>query len=201
MKIVQPTIKPIALVKKDGDGEVEAWACGKCGLVLPKELAELHCVDTLCERCGKQTEHRHYMLCNNCRAKSERDKIIAHAETAESVRAADYDGPVYTEDHSGSLGDGYSRSIDDLIDYFFDEEISDPGPVFACSVVGLSIDAADVVEGALSDHHDDAQDDITNGAVAGLQKLLNGWCEENPVESWYPDYTRVIVGIEFRQED
>lgn len=72
------------------------------------------------------------------------------------------------------------------------EKDGDERPVrlWITSVGKISIDAANVIEEACSDLHEDAYDQCDEGS---LQKLLDDWCKEQTgTTTYYPCFKRYV---------
>ena len=110
---------------------------------------------------------------------------------AEHIKADDHEGPVYWWGEDRYFDD-IGEAIEEALDV---EPESLPAHFFACEVVGLQLDATDILEHALENHHEDAYDHLSAGAEKSLRLALDRWVAiwASGVQTWYPDETRYIV--------
>ena len=166
----------------------ELWCCGECGTLYgshnfqepAQERATQCCTVKKCE-CGKDLP-KFWMKCSDCRNNDSYNKHIASAE-----EVTDYDDYLY-DDQNGK----YYTDVEDFLDQTVDEDIEDlPEYLFACTELSFpSIDVGNILENALSDHHEDACDQVVD--EEGLQKLLDNWVKKQTLISYDADYTRKI---------
>jgi len=187
--------KPIALVKQTNPDEVVAYACGSCGTVVgtakshgsnAQGMAERCCAPPACQQCGAVHDRKHRLFCGPCEVAREAAREARRFAAAEHIPASDYDGPVYWD---GTGNDGYSPSVADLLDWFADEETEPPAYVWACSVRHPSLDADDLLEHALDDHHEDCDLD----AVDELRAFVARWNAQQTDETWDVDVTCAVL--------
>ena len=90
--------------------------------------------------------------------------------------------------------DEYYETVDDFFDDYAcsHEEDGDERPVrlWVTSVEKIFVDAANVIENACSDLHEDAYERCDEGS---LQKLLDDWCKEQTgTTTYYPCYKQYV---------
>lgn len=202
-------MKPIIMVNKahvtlmgrEYVDEELAFACGKCGNIMPtKELATTHCELNKCQDCGKDVDLYHYIRCNSCMLKRDRKKMAKAAEKATKVPMT-YDRPVFVEDLEGHpVGgngnvEGYYNDVYSAIEDLVDEEfVPESFYVWGSYSSFMRFNANHIIEAGLEEHHEDA--DVSQKATNELQDFLDSWCEENVVETFYPDYNVRITGVD-----
>ena len=200
--------EPYEVVLRKVPDKPIAFACGKCGilftaavfgggdggLIAAEQLAKEHCEPKLCT-CGKECK-KHYTICQECSDRKQVEKEAAAFEKAKKVSIEEYEGQaVYWEDGppGSSCGDGYYSGIDELLDLCEDEGFDLPKYVWATTPVDLHIRAASILENALSEHYEDAYDDLGDKAETELQKLLDEWCAKQKIRSWEKDYGVAVL--------
>lgn len=159
---------------------VEFWRCGSCGhAYVLREHAERCCVPLVCA-CGAQCE-KPYTACSACleRRKQEKTETITLSEYLKRWREKwpDIEPFVMTSDDTvEEIG-----FVDD------DDEVT----CYGCEPSVLTLDARDILENALQDHHEDAWDGVDESA---LQKKLDEWLDEgNRITSYIRDEYVVVV--------
>lgn len=191
-----------------GKDSVIAISCARCGAIFTPGMfgggpsafeaaaksAADHCAQRYC-RCGAKIS-KSRVLCNNCWDSDQNDRDQRKFELAEKVPSFEYGDPVYWEGHEGSMGDGYFSSLDEVVDYCEDNDISRPSFVWACTRVPLSIDTGRILESAFDEHFEGAMDMLQEGASAELQTFLHDWCQKQNIESWQTDYRRAVLLME-----
>jgi hypothetical protein len=184
----------------DGTEKVTGHACPECKTLSSVAMflgtdeeklahtvaAAKRCCNPTCKECGAKTR-RYCTLCDKCRTeqfneKSRKEEAKRRAK-ATRVSAADYEGGVFR-------GDRFFMSVGEMLDDCDDDR---PADVWGAQVMPFHIDAGDVVESELSNHHDDAGEDIGEDDLAELQKLLDAWCEGVGVVSYEADYGTLVV--------
>lgn len=206
---VESQKEPLEIVIKNAPEKTVAFACGACGvlftprafackedvaLLATKELAAGHCGPKPCD-CGKVIERQHYTKCNACCAEKEEQKEKALFDKAKKVALEDYpDVPVYWPDGpTGSMGDGYYSNVEELLEICEEDAVDLPDHIWGTSPVPFRIDADHIVEGALSEHYEDAYDSLGDGALKELQTVLDEWCGKQKIKSWEPDYGTAVL--------
>lgn len=185
-------------------GGTHAWACADCGAVYGGALAEKtareHCAQRICD-CG-QVLKEHYTICVDCLMLSEMEQRDAERErdlaTAEQIRWQDYDSEMQI--CSSTSGDFYPDA-DTLLDSEEDIGLDEPWLTtwaWACTVKKLHVDARDVAQAALNGHDEEAY--IGDKAIEDLQELLDAWCAKQDLETFFPDYTRIVTFNDLVQE-
>ncbi len=184
---------PVKLVNPDG--ETHAWNCGACGSVWmvtdtdsndPEDYARRCCAVMICE-CGEKAS-MHRTACDACISKGEAEKEKALFDKAEKIPWKEYDGEmVYSERQE------YYPDVDTMVDSEDEPPEEPPRWAWACTPLKMKFDAGDLVRGKLEDdeHHEEAY--VGDDGIKELQAFLDKWCEKHPVESFFPDYTRVVI--------
>lgn len=109
-------------------------------------------------------------------------------EKARKMTESEYgDRPVYDPRESGPH-DGYFESIESLRDFCAIGKV--PEWVFGTSVKKFHIKAEHVLEMALTDHHEDAADEVDQDS---LQVALDAWVAANPVTTHEEDRSVVVM--------
>jgi hypothetical protein len=148
--------------------QITTYQCSKCNqYYLVKYAADSCCTKEaepparkpkLCE-CGAEIRYNGSDKCEQCIEKTRFSKAI-HLNH-------DYVGQVYSE----GLGwnDGYFESVDALVEWCQDEEVTIPDYAYACNNVKWNgIDIECEVENSLDGFYDDAIDDVVD-----LQELID----------------------------
>lgn len=193
-------------------GAAVAWVCNKCHVIRygggeqSRQMAE-SCCDATCENvletgaiCGKKAR-RGWRVCDECHQRiTAREAASAKADRiarAVKIPANEYRGVVSCEGGprgSSLVGDGYYRSIDELLTLCHDAGVAVPEYVWACDEYSPSTSADDVIESALDEAHEEASDSISRADVAELEKLLAAWWEKQGIV-WYVENTEIAVHI------
>lgn len=86
--------------------------------------------------------------------------------------------------------DVFYENVDDFFDRWYDD-MPRPQRLWVTSKVELSIDAANVIEDACSELHEDAVDCCD---YKELQEMLDKWCsEQKGTTTYYPNYTEYVT--------
>lgn len=177
-----------------------AFACAKCRIIQPSEhLAREHCKPFICDTCGQEAV-AHQTFCWPCHRKKREVKDRENFRNVKKVSYKDYDGPVHVPD--ASTNEGFFSNVDEYLEWLednlgFEGFGAIPEVVWTCRKSGLQMDAQDILENALENHHEEAGDNISNESEKELQEFLNAWCNKQGVESWDPNYD---LGVELPQE-
>lgn len=200
--------KALELVVR-GLSETVAFACPVCGTVFTLSVAQHppgperarreaeaagHCAARICE-CGAALEDKYYTACRSCLQKKALEKEQARFDKAAKLTIEEYDGPLYWEDRSGSLGEGYFAGADEILDYCEQEEVDVPRFVWACSQHAFTLDAESLLEDELErqEMYEGAGEDISDAARHKLQELLDTWSREQKLYAYQPDFSRAVV--------
>lgn len=151
-------------------------------------------VQRLCPYCGQPYKNQAYLHCD-CEGQKKVDeeerikKWNEKVSKAVSVDEKDVDTMLYCEEF-----DEYYDTVDDFFDDYAcnHEKDGDERPVrlWITSVGKISIDAANIIEEACSDLHEDAYDQCDEGS---LQKLLDDWCKEQTgATTYYPCFKQYV---------
>lgn len=182
-------IEPIELVDKNDPEKVIAYACGKCGIVCRgRNEAVAHCEPRRCD-CGAETISRTYRVCLVCLKKGQRSRLDNLVNAATPICAKDYDGPVHWEQE-----DRYFENAAVACEYLWDDDRRG-GILWPCSLKNLTLNAVDIITGAIEnqEHHEEA--DAGADAEAELEEFIQAWNETHGkcVESWFPRYDEIVV--------
>lgn len=165
----------------------KAYTCWDCDKVyLDKDFAQRCCAVKTCSRCGVETEkHYMYTACPPCQEilKAHRVKVVGWDE-------AD-DGVVWTDEHNGTWGEGYSDDVLALIEMMKDEDLLPPCYVHPCKANHFSFDPADILDRVHDNHHEDAVDQLED--TEGLFQFFKEWNSKQNLRSYYLKGDRVIV--------
>ena len=181
-----------------GGKSAGVFACGQCKIIHKTPADAEQCCDWKCSKCGAKTE-RFSTQCSSCwnvvRAEGHAKRLAA----AELV--TEYNGWICCDSGCGSQ-DGYFPSIEDYVDYIFDEGWGDPefedSPawpefVFTCERDIKEIDVSNVIENLCSDGYDEMDEHLKGvkelGAAIDAFNLLN----ENALTCWSVNYKKKIA--------
>lgn len=151
-------------------------------------------VQKLCPYCGKPYKRGYcYCDCEGQKKADEEKRIKKWEETiakAKEVQESDVTTYLYCEEF-----DSYYSEVDDFFEEY-EREYSDeecyarPERLWLCEVDEISVDAADVVESACSDLHEEA---YINCDKDSLQKILDDWCKKQTgTTTYYPCYKEYV---------
>lgn len=152
-----------------------------------RRAAEDHC-EPKCNDCRKLFDGTQYVggYCRTCYYARRAKGMQAKYETAQKISEAEYDGCLVVGD-----SDAYHETIDDLIEWCRDTDTPFPQWAWAVTESKFHIDADDIVDQELSEHHEEAA--VSRTARANLKEFLDAWCARQGVTTLWPDYTRVIL--------
>lgn len=200
--------KPIRTIVDKDNGAIVGFACATCGAFYSaiagadearKNAESCHNPDATCFNCGGPTERLWENKCAACHAaenakrrEDDAKRELAKFTKAPKVKLADYTGAMLWFPDPTIGDDGFIPS-DEVDDYFDDD--AEPGHEYAwaCAAVGFGMDADSIIENALSDHHEDAGENIGNDNRKELQALLDAWCSKQHVTSYEPINEAVIL--------
>lgn len=188
-----------------------AWYCGECNIMhslqhapigrgdvtytreqrleKARETAE-RCCNYRCEQCGEKAKQFHD-LCDKCRDASWRAEAIRKEQEsfAKATERTDYDGPFMFDDHCFD-------SVEDVLEHCECREIDVPEYLWIPERIKFEMDADRIIENALEEHHEDADDRISKEDRVALQAFLDEWCAKTTIESFSEirkEYVRVQV--------
>ena len=153
-------------------------------------------VQSLCPYCGQPYKNQAYLHCD-CEGQKKADEEERIKKWNEKVLKAvqvdekDVDTMLYCEEF-----DEYYDTVDDFFeDYccnYSDEDIHNrPERLWVTSIEKIFIDAANVIEDACTNLHDDAYEQCDEGS---LQELLDDWCKKQTgTTTYYPCYKQYVV--------
>ena len=151
--------------------------CGKA--YLGKERAENCCKPKFCE-CGAEIKYSGWTVCEPCKEKKQYER---------AEKLTEWDGWVSWEGYGSN--DGYFSSVNDLLEYCEDEEISPPKWVFVCKEQEHKIDIDRVIDIMIDDAYEGAGDHLVD--VKELEEFIDGWNDKQNITTYYPDYKRVLI--------
>ena len=128
-------------------------------------------------------EHQYWAKCDSCRSKDQEAFEAKRMDDAAIVET--WDGWVYAD----GIGREYFEDVDGIYEAAAEDDVEVPEFAFCCSERKLHIDASNVLENALDDHHEDAYDKCD---VDELQELLDTYCKKQNVTTYYPDYSKKV---------
>lgn len=153
-------------------------------------------VQRLCPYCGRPYKNQAYLHCD-CEGQKKVDEEKRINEWNEKVANAveineeDVNTMLYCEEF-----DEYYDTVDDFFDdyscNYADEDIYNrPERLWVTSVGKISIDAANVIEDACTNLHEDAYEQCDE---ASLQELLDDWCrKQTGTTTYYPRYKQYVI--------
>ena len=115
------------------------------------------------------------------------DRELAALAKAARVPEREYTGPLYV-DGSGH-NDGFFRDLEELHEWYEDEEHELPEYAWACDVRHPALDADSLEEQAL----EDTVDGCELNALDELRAFVEKWNGEQTSEIWEPDYSRAVM--------
>lgn len=205
MTVTLGTHREPVLLTSSGGG-LRAWSCADCGSVFASGTAEKtareHCAQRICE-CG-QVLKEHYTICVDCLRLSEMEQRNAERDegfkTAKKIPWRDYwrdneHAQVYCQ-----VDDSYYSDAETLLDDGGYDDYEMPTWAWACTSIKLRMDAKVIIDDALKEHYDGAGGELNSDDDAQLQKLLDAWCAKKFVETFIPDYTRIVTFEDIVQE-
>ncbi len=151
-------------------------------------------VQSLCPYCGQPYKNQAYLHCD-CEGQKKADEEKRINEWNEKVANAveinekDVNTMLYCEEF-----DEYYDTVDDFFDDYYCNYADDdnrPERLWVTSVEKISIDAANVIEDACTNLHDDAYEQCDE---ASLQELLDDWCrKQTGTTTYYPRYKQYVA--------
>lgn len=188
--IIPPRLEPVWLY---ADAIHGGLCCGLCcpkcgqltniGAALDDIYIATNCCDPRCKGCGVPVKSS-VVNCQKCYQARFNERLQERYRKARKVHLTEYalTGNMIYFDQS----DRYINA-DDLPD--------DSGHWWGFGTIkySLVLDADDIVEDALSGHHDDASSEIPTTEIKRLQEQLDEWVAVNPVSSYAPDYDVVVI--------
>lgn len=186
--------------------------CGKCGMLWTNKafgggdrgldeahrMAEKCCRPNKCERCGKECE-KHYVICSECRVAKDAEQEHQRFEKAEKITYAAWlsgnegdNAMIYAPD----FGNGFFSFLDELADHiecWGDDDLEPPYYVWPTRPQKMRFDSCSLIEDATQDMHEEAAEEVSVEAGEELQAMLDQWCADHPVTSYFPYFDQVIV--------
>lgn len=133
-------------------------------------------------KCGnKRLEYR--TLCDGCLEKSRFEK-------AKKINIKDYQDNFIYDINT----ERYFQDIDDLEEYYEDEEMELPDYVYGCVAIEFNLDMYGIVQDELLDNHfEDAYDFVDMDSLNNLQKIVDEWTKAQGIVSYEKDYNLAIL--------
>lgn len=174
---------------------IHAWVDKRFPLGDAHTLAmATECCDRKCGTCGKSIEGFGY--CKVCETAHFRDLLAERVAKARKVPWADAVETYRIGFSVATVGHDWDEvtfeALDELRDHCL--HLGRPDPLIVHPLVsdGIKLDVQRIIESALEDHHEEAGDQLANGAREELQAALDAWAAKQRVETLYPD-TKVVV--------
>lgn len=163
------------------------YFCSKCKCVSSKlEEAEKCCRPYHCKECGKLT-NTYITTCGVCSIRIREKELKRKWEKAKKININDYDGEcIYCENNDRYIFLEHfdvKEETEDVDDEFI--------RLFATTKSKFNLDADDIINGELENHHEDA--DISSNGYKEMREFLKIWCDKYGVETYYPDYSLAII--------
>jgi hypothetical protein len=189
------------IFRGDPEGATKLYACGKCGKCYsPASVGVQNAID-MAEKCCAPKAY----TCKVCGVEvpSYRTMCERHAEQARLRKAAqieekDWTDPVHLDGAPGGWGEGYFADTGELREDWVDANWIETGPqlpppayCWPCTASPLRLDPGRLLEQAVDDMHEDAQDQIVD--ADGLCEFIEAWNAKQTCVTWYPDHSRVVV--------
>jgi hypothetical protein len=153
-----------------------------------KRAAENHC-DPKCNDCKMSLIGVTPWVggvCDACYRVRRQKETQAKYEAAEKIPEAEYQGYLVVEGC-----DEYFETADDLAETCLDTDTEYPQWAWAVTTSEFRIDADDIIDQELEQHHDEAE--VRGPARLELKTFLDAWCKRQGVTTLWPDYRRVII--------
>lgn len=195
-----------------GDDKTRLYACSDCGKAysptiyacrddLAHEAAKRAAMDCCaprhCTICGVEVEQP-WTACRPCRERNSLQKCAI-------IHRAEWTDPVQHDGMAGEWGEGYSSSVNALLEAWADEHWVKIGPqhpppayCWPCKPSKFEIDPERALESALEEMHEDACDQIVDADE--FYDFIEAWNAKQTIITWYPDHSRVIVLDQVRFE-
>lgn len=177
----------------DGGKPAGIYFCAKCRRVhVEKSGAENCCAPEKCSSCGivlNEENRARYKQCNGCTEVRRTKKEIDTLRNAEIIQKPTH-SYIHTYDAIGR-NDGFME-LCELYDEVESEGMTLPCYVFDCKEEHWDgLDADNIIENALSDWFEDAQDHIVD--IEQLRDFLTVWNKKQTLCQYGEDQSRIIV--------
>lgn len=178
---------------RDGGKPAGIYFCAKCRRVhVEKSGAENCCAPEKCSSCGivlNEENRARYKQCNGCTEVRRTKKEIDTLRNAEIIQKPTH-SYIHTYDAIGR-NDGFME-LCELYDEVESEGMTLPCYVFDCKEEHWDgLDADNIIENALSDWFEDAQDHIVD--IEQLRDFLTVWNKKQTLCQYGEDQSRIIV--------
>lgn len=168
--------------------KVTYWECAECSRAWKEPDAANRCCH--CAECGR-VERGISWRCLSCTGKSVRAALQKALEEAPLET-----GPhsVYYDDASGRFLFG-ADDVQEFIVRCAEEGREAPLRLWVAREEVMTLTAEEIIAQGLTDHHDEAESEVSQEKVDELQKALDAWCEGCPISSWYKGDTAVTTKV------
>jgi hypothetical protein len=187
----------------------DIYLCGKCGAYrdigfapiadgkghtfTPEERLKLteasaeRCCNYKCNKCGVATK-QFFNECDKCRdARWDSERIEKEAAAfAKAKERTDYAGPFM-------FNDRYFADMEAVLDHCECRDIEVPEYLWVPEEMVLSMDADNIIESALEEHYEGADDNIDKDARKELQNRLDAWCVKQCIRSYYECHKEYVT--------
>ena len=180
-----------------------------------RKVAARHC-EFHCSKCDvliiKEGEGKNYpgygTLCEPCVEKVEQERDQRRFDSAQHLTEEEWGNDstvsmvVYLDGHDKYFPEGIEELREWWFDFHYVSQHPDgaqqplpnfPAYVWVCNeIVGVRLDASDILENALEEHSEDAIDNVD---IDALQKHLDEWCADpaNQICSWEPNFKKLVL--------
>lgn len=165
--------------------EVQAFRCRECSRLHAQKAEAAQCC--VCAKCQKITA---MTLCIECQSAAYYDREKKRLAAAPLVQTGEV---FYSED-----ADCYFFNEDEILEYF--EELL-PERLWVCEPMEFHLDFDAMLESALSEHHEEADANITTKDVETIKAYLQTFVEKWNIRSWQPGSHAILVKELFTDED
>lgn len=178
------------------DGEpAGVYACRVCLTAYTDPRYATCCGPVACDCGGVREKGRSW--CDTCWNRQRAETAKTTWGKATPTPAATYgDGMVYVEDDSGrdwGGNEGWHQCLDDLRHTLTDWRAEHPGEpdpvllVYGAEPRKMTLDVDHIIENALDEFHEGAEDQISREALAELETFLDAWTEKHGPTTYDPD--------------
>ena len=196
---------PAHVKRKLGENEKLCSKCGGIGMIAKPSKEKPEYIDIcrscdngrvhVCPHCGKENPFT-YCGCLASVKKTAAERTIelwAKAEKITPEEAAKRGIEVFADPYTEKYYFGWD-DFDKTFDFESDPYSEKPPAfVWATTATNISMNAADIIEGACEDLHEDAIDNISDADEKELQDFLDSWCEkQNCVTYWANEKIAII---------
>jgi hypothetical protein len=129
----------------------------------------------------------YWTVCDACR-------IDEKVRKARHIPESKYDDPVF-------FNDKYFKDLDALLDYYYEDDGSTPGPVFGSTAEYIKLNPESILSGLEEEvMFDDEVDMFPDKAYSEVYDFCNQWNEKYKFEYYIPNY-KIVIDLEDEKED